>query len=79
MKWPENASQFHTFIKDVVSPTPLELAFPDLHGSSLTAQTGVGLFMSETHKWGMASSATSECRAKEQKAEHVIKSIAPPV
>ena len=35
-------------------------------------RTGVGLFCSETHKWGMASTAACECGAKKQTAEHVI-------
>ena len=37
-------------------------------------RTGVGLFLSEKHKWGMASTAAYECNAKEQTAEHVITS-----
>ena len=35
-------------------------------------RTGVGLFRSTIHKWGMALTAACECRAKEQTAEHVI-------
>ena len=45
-----------------------KLALPDLH------ESGVGLFHSETYKWGMASTATCECGAKEQTIEHVITS-----
>ena len=33
-----------------------------------------GLFRSERHKWGMASTAACESSAKEQTAEHVITS-----
>ena len=35
-------------------------------------RTGVGLLRSETHKWGMVSTAGCEREAKEQTAEHVI-------
>ena len=62
----------------------LELAFPDLHGSSLTASESalvivvvvvvvvvVGLFRLERHNWGLASTTACECDAKEDTAEHI--------
>ena len=48
-----------------------DLAFSNLHESGLTA-TDVGLFRSETHKWGMAFTIAYECPAKEQIAQHEI-------
>ena len=68
MEWQENALNFHTFVKDV-SPMPPKFSFPDLHGSGLI-ETGISLFSSETHKWGMDSTMASECGA--ETAEHII-------
>ena len=75
MEWQENASQLHTFIKDVI-PTSPEISFPRPAWVNRfnRLRTGVGLFLSETYKWGMASMAACKCRAKEQTAEHVITS-----
>ena len=74
MEWRENASRFHIFIKDV-SPTPPRISFPKLAWVKLNhLQTGVGLFRSEMHKWGMASTAAYACGVKEQTTEHVIRS-----
>ena len=46
-----------------------ELAFPDLQNH---LQTGIGLFCSEIHKWGMDFLVAFECVAKEQTAKHGI-------
>ena len=35
-------------------------------------RTGVGLFHSTVHRWGMASTAACECGAEEQTADHII-------
>ena len=35
-------------------------------------RAGVGRFGSSMHKWGLASSAKSECGASEQTADHII-------
>ena len=35
-------------------------------------RTGVGLFRSTVHRWGMASTAACECGAEEQTADHII-------
>jgi len=35
-------------------------------------RTGVGRFRSCFYKWGMSSSAASECGAKEQTVDHVV-------
>ena len=70
MKWRENASRIHIFIKDV-SSTPPGINFPrpvSVNG----VRTGIGLFRSETYKWGVASTRACKCGAKEQTAEHII-------
>ena len=74
MDWQENTSKLHIFIKDI-SATPQGISFPRLAGVKLNRlRTGVGLFHSETHKRGMASTVAWKCGAKEQAAEHIITS-----
>ena len=75
MEWQENNSQLHAFIKNVratspkiSSPRPARLMLNHL-------RTGIGLFCSKTHKWGVASTAACECGTIEQTAEHVITSF----
>ena len=66
MEWRENASRLYTFNKDV-SPTPPGINFPKSAWVRLNRlRTGVGLFRSETQKWGMASTAACKYGAKEQ-------------
>ena len=68
----ENNSQLHKFSKNV-SPTPLVICFSrSALAKSNHFGTRIGLFRSETHKWGMASTAACECGAEEQAAENVI-------
>ena len=72
MEWRENASRLDTFIKDV-SLTPPEISFPKpsrVRPNRL--RTFVGLFRLETQKYGIISTVTSKCDAKEQTAEQVI-------
>ena len=72
MEWRENPSQHDTFIEDL-SPTPPGLIISGSASVKLNRpRTGVVLFHSKTHEWGMVSTATCECDAREQKAEHVI-------
>ena len=69
MEWRENASRIHTFIKDI-TPTPPGITFPKPAWVKLNClRTGVILFRSEKHKWGMAPVSVAQ---KEQTAEHVI-------
>ena len=73
-EWQENASCLHKFIRDV-GPTPPGTSFPRRAGATLKRlQINVGLFHSETHKLGMASTAAYKRGAKEQTAEHIITS-----
>jgi len=68
----------------VVNPTKLRILIPDtgtcLHGMTFPTRawirfnclrTGVGRFRSCLCKWGMLSSAASECVAEEQTVNHV--------
>ena len=74
MEWQKNAYNLHAFIGDVV-PTPPGISFTRPAWVKLNRlQTGAGLFRSETHKWGMISTAACECGAKEQTAKHIIRS-----
>ena len=51
---------------------PLGISFPGLAWANLNCfQTGIGLFHSEMHKWGMASMTACECGASKQTAEHI--------
>ena len=74
MEWRENASEFYTFVEDV-SPKPPGFSFHRPAWVTLNRlRIGAGLSCSETHKWGMASTAACECGAKEQTTEHIITS-----
>ena len=60
------------FFKDA-SPTPPGISFPRPAWVRLKRlRTGIGLFRTETHKWGMASTEACECGVKEQTAEHLM-------
>ena len=75
MERQKNASQLHTFIKNI-SPTPPGVKFPRTAWVKLNRRrAGVGLFHSEMHKWGMASMAICGCIAKNQTYEHVLTSF----
>ena len=63
---------FITCIKDI-SSIPPEISFPRPAWVMLDyLWTGIGLFYSEVHKWGMASMVAGNCGAKKQTAEHKI-------
>ena len=65
MTWRENTSRLRTFIKDV-NPTPPGIGFSRPAWVKLNRlRVSVGLFRSETHKWGMASAVACECGTKE--------------
>ena len=71
MEWRGNVSRLHIFIKDVIPKSP-GFNFPRPAWVKVNCiRTGVGLFLSETHKWGMVSTAACECGTEEQTAEHV--------
>ena len=72
MELQENASRPQKFNEDV-SPTPPVISFPRPAWVRLIRlRTGIGLFRSERHKWGMASTAACDHGTKAKKAEHVI-------
>ena len=74
MEWRETSSRLHAFITDV-SSMPSGMTFPRAAWVRLNRlRTGVGLFRSTMHKWGMASTAACECGAEEQTAEHIMTS-----
>ena len=72
--WRQGTFRLHAFFDDVDilppgmgSPRPAWVWLKRL-------RTGVGLFRSSMHKWGMASTASCECGAEEQNADHIITS-----
>ena len=74
MEWQKNASRLHTFIEDV-SPMSPAFSFPRPAWVKLNRlRSGVGIFLTKTHKWGAAFMAACECGAKEQTAKHIITS-----
>ena len=72
MEWQECASRLYGFLADVGS-LPSGMHFPRPAWVRLNRlRTGVGLFRSTMHKWGMAPSPACECGADEQTADHLI-------
>ena len=72
--WTESSSRLRGFIAEA-STSPTGICLPRLAWVKLNRlRTGVGLFRSIMHKWGMASTAACECGAEEQAADHVITS-----
>ena len=70
MGWRENASSSIHLLKML---TQRHREFPRAALVRLNClQNDVGLFVSETHKWGMASMAARDCGAKDQIAEYVL-------
>ena len=70
--WEANSSRLHDFIPNVRFP-PAGIDLPRPAWVRLNRlRTGVGRFRSSMHKWGLASSASCECGAEEQTADHVI-------
>ena len=72
MDWQESTFRLYQFITDVNSSLAgINLSRPAWVRLN-RLRTGVGLFQSTMHKWGMAPTATCECGAEEQTADHVI-------
>ena len=62
-----------TLLMNDVSPTPPGISFPRPAWVKLNRlRVVVGLFRLERHNWGLASTTTCECDAKEDTAEHII-------
>jgi len=72
MEWQKNTSRLYAFIPSL-GPSPPGMT---LHRPSWVRlnhlRTGVGLFRSTMHKWGLVPSAYCRCRAKEQTADHIL-------
>ena len=73
-EWKSNTSRLHDFVPVVeLPPSGISLLRPAWVKLN-RLRTGVGLFRSTMHKWGMAPSAACECGAEEQTADHIITS-----
>ena len=73
-EWQDSTSRLRDYIPST-SPTPPGMLLPRPSWVKLNRlRTGVGLFRSTMHKWGMAAKATCECGAEEQTADHIISS-----
>ena len=73
-EWQNSPSILPNYIKDV-SNNPSGMTLPRPAWVKLNRlRTGGGLFRATMHKWGMASTSTCECGAKEQSADHIITS-----
>ena len=71
-EWQKCASRLHGLIADVGSLSS-GMHFPRPAWVRLNRlRTGVGLFRSTRHKWGMAPSPACECKAGDQTAVHLI-------
>ena len=70
--WRESTSRLHSFFDDV-DALPPGMKLPRPAWVRLNRfRTGVGLFGASMHKWRMALTASCECGAEEQTADHVI-------
>ena len=70
--WREDTSRLHSFF-DNVDALSTGMGLPRPAWVRLNRlRTGVGLFRASMHKWGMASTASCECGAEEQTADHII-------
>jgi len=71
-EWQESPVRLRSFVPDADSH-PIGFHLPRLAWVRLNRlRTGVGLFRSTLHKWGVATSASCECGLGEQTADHVI-------
>jgi len=74
MKWQKNTSRLHTFIPSHC-PLPSGMTLHRLSWVKLNRlRTGVRLFRSTVHKWGLVPSANCRCGAEEQMADHILAS-----
>jgi len=75
MEWQKNTSHLHIFIPSL-GPSPLGMTL--LHGPSWVILnclcTGIGLFRSTMHKWGLVPSANCRCGTEKQTADHILAS-----
>jgi len=71
-EWQKNTFHLHTFIPST-GPSPLGMT---LHRPSWVRlnhlPTGVGLFRSTMHNWGLVPSVNYRCGAEEQTADHIL-------
>ena len=71
-EWNSNTTKLRTFIPDAGSRT-LGASLPRQAWVRLNRlRTGVGLFRSTAHRWGVVASPSCECGAEEQTADHII-------
>ena len=71
MEWQRNTSRLRTFLPDV-SPKPLGMYLSRPSLVELHPRTGVGLFRSTVHRWGMVSTAACEYGAEKQTVDPII-------
>ena len=75
-EWKSNTTRLHSFIPNIDSQ-PAGVPLPRQVWVRLNRlHTGVGLFRSVAHKWGLATSPSCTCCAEEQTADHIINSCA---
>ena len=68
----ENAFRLRAFVPET-GARPVGMGLPRAAWVKLNRlRTGVGLFHSSIHKWGLAPSPNCECGASEQTADHVL-------
>jgi len=73
-EWQKNTSRLHTFIPSPsLSPPEMTLTRPSWVRRN-RLRSGVGLFRSTMHKWGLVPSANCRCGAEEQTADHILPS-----
>ena len=71
IRWREGTSRLHSFFDDV-DALPPGMGLPKTAWVRLNRlRTEVSLFQSLMHKWGMISTASCECGAEEQTADHI--------
>ena len=71
-EWADNPTGLRTLIPDTGTLLP-GMTLPGRAWIRLNhLHTGVGRFRSCLYKWGMASSAASECGTEEQTVDHVV-------
>ena len=72
--WREGTSRLHSFFLNCGRPSTWNGASQTCRVRLNRLRTGVGLFRSLLHKWGMASTASCECWVEEQTADYIITS-----
>ena len=73
-EWQSNSTRLHSFAPEV-DPHPVGVSLPRQAWVCFNRlRTGVGLFRSTAHKWGMATSPSCPCGAEDQTADHIVRS-----